>query len=109
MLTPLAALAVAALPFAALLALLALATRRERRRAEVVARQVALTDAIHRRLGAVAAPTVRRRPHGGWEIALAVPFERPALVQDVLAVALAATAGGQTPRVRLVLEPLGAR
>jgi len=57
----------------------------------------------------VAAPTVRRRPHGGWEIALAVPFERPALVQDVLAVALAATAGGQTPRVRLVLEPLGAR
>ena len=82
---------VAALPFAALLGLLAWTTRCERRRREVQARQVALTDCIHERLGAVAAPVVHRRRRG-WQVRLAVPFERPAMTEALLAIVLEAFA-----------------
>lgn len=71
-------------PFAALLVLLMLVRRVERRRAEAVARQIALTDAIHRDLGAVVAPCVTRGRRGRWRVSIAVPFERPALVGAVL-------------------------
>ena len=60
-------------------ALLAWTSRRERLRGEVVARQIALTDAVHERLGAVIAPVVRRRRRGGWQVRIAVRFERPAV------------------------------
>ena len=56
---------------------------RRRRQAEVL-RQIALTDALHARLGALVAPVVRRR-HRAWQVAVAVPFERPAVVATVLA------------------------
>src|SRR4030095_14586198 len=53
------------------------------RRAESCARRVALqiqvTDAIHRELGAVAAPEVAAGPGGGWRVRLRVPG-RPAVV-----------------------------
>jgi hypothetical protein len=75
----------AAAPFAAVLALLAWAQRRERRRHEVQARQIVLTEAIHERLGAIAAPVVRRR-RGRWHVCLAVPFERPVVVEALLAI-----------------------
>jgi hypothetical protein len=72
-----------AAPLVALLALAALVDRRRARRHDAVARQIAVTDALHRRFGAVVAPVVRQRGRG-WEIAVAVPFERPAVVAGVL-------------------------
>ena len=76
---------VAAAPFAIVLALLAWANRRERRRRETHARQIALTDSVHERLGAVAAPVVRRR-RGGWQVCIAVPFERAFVIEALLAI-----------------------
>jgi hypothetical protein len=86
MLTALAAVAVGLAPFAAVLALLALSARWQRRRREGTARQVAITEAIHRELGAVAAPVVVKRPWGPWRVLIPVPFDRPALVARILAV-----------------------
>ena len=81
------AVIVALTPFAALLAALVWTNRRERLRGDVHARQVALTDSIHERLGAVAAPVVRRRRRG-WQVRVAVPFERPALTEALLAIVM---------------------
>ena len=75
---------VLAIPFALLLTLTSRLDRSRMRRGLEIARQIALTDAIHARLGAVAAPVVQRR-RAGWRIAVAVPFERPAVVDAVLA------------------------
>jgi hypothetical protein len=69
-----------------LAALLLLAERRRQRRHDEIARQVALTDALHARLGALVAPVVRWRRRA-WEVAVAVPFERPEVVAAVLATA----------------------
>lgn len=73
-------------PFAAVGALLALANRRQRRRRAEVGRQIALTDAIHARLGAVVAPDVRRLRGGRWQVVIAAPLESPPVVADVLAI-----------------------
>jgi hypothetical protein len=78
---------VASAPFAVVLALFAWTSRRERLRRDLQARQVALTDCVHERLGAAAAPLVRRR-RGGWQIRIAVPFEQPALIEPLLAIVL---------------------
>lgn len=92
MLTVLAVI-VALVPFAALIAALVWTNRRERRRGRVHARQVALTDCIHERLGAVAAPVVRRRRRG-WQVRVAVPFERPALTEALLAIVMESFGSG---------------
>jgi len=84
--TLLAVVVVTLFPLAVVLAPLLLAGWVERRRAAVIARQVELTEAIHRDLGAVVAPFVTRRPGGRWRVRIAVPFERPAVVEAVLAV-----------------------
>jgi hypothetical protein len=70
-------------PFAALAALVLFTEQRHRRRHAEVARQIALTDALHARLGALVAPVVRRRGRA-WQVAVAVPYERPAVVTSVL-------------------------
>jgi len=88
---------VAIAPFAALLGALTWTSRRERLRLEVHTRQVALTDSIHERLGAVAAPVVRRCRRG-WQVRLAVPFERPALTEALLAIVLEAFARSDRDR-----------
>jgi len=75
-----------AAPFAAVAALLFLAERRQQRRRDEILRQVALTDALHARLGALVAPVVRWRRRA-WRVAVAVPFERPAVLAAVLATA----------------------
>src|SRR2546426_9170547 len=72
-------------PCLTLLALLGLTARVERRRAAVIARQIELTDAIHREVGALVAPWVMRRPGGAWRVRIAVPFERPAVVEAIVA------------------------
>lgn len=74
--TAVAIVVVLAVPIAAVLALLRLATVLERRREQVIARQVALTDAIHGVLGPVVAPCVRR-DRGGFIGVLAVPRGHP--------------------------------
>ena len=71
-------------PIAGVAGLLLLAERRQRWRRDEVGRQIALTDRLHARLGAAVAPVVARR-HRGWRVAVAVPFERPAVVAVVLA------------------------
>jgi hypothetical protein len=85
--TVLGAIAVSIVPFLILTALLGLARLRERTRNERTARQVAVTDAIHRELGAVVAPVVDKPVLGPWRLTIAVPYERPALVSSVLAIA----------------------
>jgi len=75
---------VLATPIALLLTLTSYLDRSRMRREAAIGRQIALTDAIHARLGAVAAPVVRQH-RGRWSVAVAVPFERPAVVDAVLA------------------------
>src|SRR5205823_4838991 len=88
-------------PCLTLLALLGLTARVERRRAAVIARQIELTDAIHREVGALVAPWVMRRPGGAWRVRIAVPFERPAVVEPLVAGArLAARAVAWLRRLR---------
>ncbi|PYM62083.1 MAG: hypothetical protein DME11_21135 [Candidatus Rokuibacteriota bacterium] len=84
--TLLAVVAVTLFPCVTLLVLLGLTAWVERRRAAVIARQIELTDAIHREVGAVVAPWVTRRPGRTWRVRIAVPFERPAVVEAVVAV-----------------------
>ncbi len=98
--TLLVVVAVMFFPFAALVALLGLATRIERARAAVISRQIALTEAIHRDLGPVVSPWVARRG-GRWRVSVAVPFDRPALVETVLALVERAF----PERFELVLTP----
>jgi hypothetical protein len=78
-------------PFAVVVGLLAWTDWCERRRRDVAARQIALTDIVHERLGAVAAPVVRRRRRG-WQVRVAVPFERQALIEALLPIVLEAFA-----------------
>jgi hypothetical protein len=105
MLDLLAAVTVTVTPFATVLALLLLAGALERRRRERTDRQVAVTDAIHRRLGAVVAPTVEAPIVGPWRLRIPVPLDRPALVSDVVATAHAAL--GPSRDFRIVLERQG--
>jgi hypothetical protein len=72
-----AGIAVALAPFVATGALLWLSAWIARRREMARVRQIELTDAIHRELGAVAAPTVRRGARGSWRVVMAVPVDRP--------------------------------
>jgi hypothetical protein len=76
---------VLAAPFVTLAALLLVIERRQRRRTDEIRRQIALTDALHARVGALVAPVVRRR-FRAWEVIVAVPVERPAVVATVLEV-----------------------
>ena len=73
-------------PVALVLALLQWATRAQRTREAALARQIALTDAVHRELGAVVAPTVSRGRRGAWRVAIAVPFSQPVVVATVLSI-----------------------
>ena len=103
---------IALLPFLAVWALLDLSRRIQRRREERVARQIALTDAIHRELGPVAAPDVTRSLSGEWTVSMRLPLEREAtvgvitrLTQDVFR----RLDRQDPPRLRLVLIPQVAR
>ena len=83
----------------------ALEQRRDRR----VARQIMVTDAIHRELGPVVAPIVRKRLWGPWQLEMGVPFARPGVVGAALAIAhqtLAANGDGKKPDAfQIVLTP----
>jgi hypothetical protein len=56
------------------------------RREEEITRQIALTDALDGRLGAVVAPIVKQTLLGGWEVRIAAPLLSPAAQARMLAV-----------------------
>ena len=81
------------LPLAALLASFTLVDTLQRRRADLIARQIAVTEAIHREFGAVVAPTLRRM-RGGWRVTLPMDPRHPnaARIMELAACTLGATA-----------------
>ena len=89
MIALLGALVVVGVPVAGLVALLKVLDFLERRRAATVARQIEVTDAIHREFGAIVAPTVRRA-RGGWRVVLPmdVRLAEAARVVELAAVTL---------------------
>jgi len=80
----LAAILVALIPLVAIALLLRLVERIQRKRDERTARQIELTDAIHRELGAIVAPTVEKRRGGGLVVRMTVPFDCPELAATLL-------------------------
>ncbi len=101
-------IAVAMVPFLAVIGLLRLADRIARRREHVLGRQIALTDAIHRELGAVAAPVVRRRLDGRWRITMAVPLDQPGVTAALVRIVEQMFLRDQS-RFGIVLTPRDAR
>ena len=57
------------------------------RRQEAIQRQIALTDAIDARLGAIVSPVVTKPLWGPWQIRIAMPLARPVPVGRILAIA----------------------
>ena len=106
MTTTMVGLALAMIPLLAVAVLLRVADHVARRRDVRVARQIALTDAIHRELGAVAAPFVSRRFGGGWLVRMTAPLDRPGTTAALVRIAerqFASDAG--TSRLRILLLP----
>ena len=77
----------ALMPVVLLLVVFRVSARVSAGRTAAIERQIAMTDAIHRDLGAVVAPTVTRTLLGGWRVRVPVPFERSAVVARVLEIA----------------------
>jgi hypothetical protein len=101
----LTALIIALMPFVTLAVLLLISTRLARVRAARLTSQVALTDAIHRELGAVVAPVIEPRAWRRPRLRIAVPFESPALVGRVVALADEALRGERAGSTEIVLVP----
>lgn len=103
-----AAAAIAATPFGLLGGGLWLAGAIRARRDEAIARQVALTDAIHHELGAAAAPEVRRSWTRGWIVSVRLPLYHQNTVGIVTRIAydlFRRLDHQDPPRLRLVLRP----
>ena len=108
MLTLLGAVTLVMLPFVAVVAMLLLVERLQRGREVRVAQQIAVTDAIHRELGAVVAPSMAKRPWGPPRLVIPVPLERPNVVAAVLAIAhrvLRGWDGVSAERIQIVVVP----
>ena len=108
MLTQAVGIALVLLVFAAPFLLLCLAGRVQRARDERVGHQIAVTDAIHRELGAIVAPFVTRRGRNAWKVAMTAPLDRPVAVGRILAIAydaLASRTPAAPPEVSFVLTP----
>lgn len=103
---------IALIPFLAVWGLLRVAQAVERRRERCVSRQIALTDAIHRELGAVAAPEVRRTWTGEWVVSMRLALSRESTVGTIARVTsdlFRRLDGRDSPRLRVVLLPLDER
>ncbi|MGH7396293.1 MAG: hypothetical protein ACRELW_02040 [Candidatus Rokuibacteriota bacterium] len=102
------AMMVALMPFLMVWALLDLSRRIQRRREERIARQIALTDAIHRELGAAAAPEVRRSWSRGWIVSVQLPLRREDTVGAITRIThdlFRRLDRQDPPRLRVVLIP----
>ena len=98
----------AVLPFAAVVGLLWLARGIGERREAGVTRQIMLTDAIHRELGAVAAPEVTRSWARGWIVSVRLPLYRADMVGAITRIThdlFRRLDREDVPRLRLVLIP----
>ena len=99
---------IALVPFLAIWALLRFARAVERRRDARVARQIALTDAIHRELGAAAAPNVRRTWSGEWVVSMRLALTRETTVGTITRITndlFRRLDRRDPPRLRVVLIP----
>ena len=83
-------LLVALFPFGLLIAGLKISNWRQRTRLAEIARQIAVTDAVHAELGAVVSPVVRRKLGRGWRLTIPVPLDRSDTVMRVLSAAYGA-------------------
>jgi hypothetical protein len=95
-------------PFGLLIAALKLSIWRQRTRLSEIARQIAVTDAIHAELGAVVSPVVRRKLGRGWRLTIPVPFDRPDTIMQVVSAAYGvfSTSERTSPgRFEIVLTP----
>lgn len=100
--------AIALMPLLTVFAVLLFAEWRDKRRNASHAWQIELTDAIHRELGAAAAPVVEAGSGGEWLVKLTVPLDRPALITSLLAITdrvFASRTERDEPRFRIVLTP----
>ena len=86
------------MPVAALILVLKAVDVSQRRRADVIARQIAVTDAIHAEFGAVVAPNVRRCGRG-WRVTLPMDARHPAMARII---ELATCTLGSTVEVAVV-------
>jgi len=99
---------IALIPFLAIWGLLRFVGAVERRRDARVARQIALTDAIHRELGAVAAPNVRRTWSGEWVVSMRLALAREGTVGTITRITndfFRRLDRQDPPRLRVVLLP----
>jgi hypothetical protein len=99
---------IALIPFLAIWGLLRLARAVEQRRDDRVARQIALTDAIHRELGAAAAPNVRRTWSGEWVVSMRLALTREGTVGTITRITndlFRRLDRQDPPRLRVVLIP----
>ena len=104
MMTMVLMLVIATSPIWLVVGVLWLAERWAESRARRVALQIQVTDAVHRELGAVAAPEVIARPGGGWSVRLRLPG-RPALIGPLVQI-VERTMERESPRpFEIVLLP----
>jgi len=99
-------IAVALVPVIAILGLLEWTDRASRRREAAIGRQIALTDAIHRELGAIVAPEVRGSRATGWTVSMKVALRSEPVVGAIARITdelFRRLDGQDPPRVRLVL------
>jgi len=99
---------IALIPFLAIWGLLRFTRVVERRRDVRVARQIALTDAIHRELGAAAAPNVRRTWSGEWVVSMRLALAREGTVGTITRITndlFRRLDRRDPPRLRVVLLP----
>jgi hypothetical protein len=88
MLSALPILAVLLVPAAILVAVMVAVEARQRARADVAARQIMLTDAVHAELGAIVSPVVEKHAFRPWRVVFALPEGR---VRDDMARLMAIT------------------
>ena len=108
MLTLLVAVVVVAVPFLGVIGLLLFVARWQRGREALVAQQIAVTEAIHRELGAVVAPSMTKPAWGAPRLVIPVPLERPNLVAAVLGIVhrvLREWEGGAATTTQIVVIP----
>src|SRR5262249_14178266 len=108
MLTLLVTVVTVALPVVGVVALLVLVARVERGRQARVDQQIAVTDAIHRELGAGVAPSMTKPAWGPRRLVIPARLERPNVVAAVLAIAhrvLRGWEGADADRIQIVVIP----
>ena len=80
----------------------------QKRRGELVRRQIALTDALDGALGPIVAPVMKRTLWGPWKVEVAVPLDRLAALGRIVALAndvLSDTMGLSSSDYRIILTP----